>query len=88
MEFLRFIFSGFWVWLGFIVLVSVTGGGVIELVKACKRSRKVTSYRVGQNWRVEIENASAGDVQRAIVSAAYDAPWKARGENGQEEAGG
>lgn len=72
MEFLKFILSSFWVWLGFIILVSMTGGGVIELMKACKRSWKVTGYRVGQNWRVEIEDATAADVQKTIVSAAHE----------------
>ena len=59
MEFLRFIFSSFWVWLGFFILLSMIGGGVIELMKACKRNRKVTGYRIGQRWHVQIENASA-----------------------------
>lgn len=81
MEFLRFIFSSFWVWLGFVILVAVVGGGLTELVKACKRNRKITSYQIGQRWHVQIENASAEDVQQAIVSAAY-APG---GEAEQEE---
>lgn len=68
MEFLRFIFSSFWVWLGFIILVSMVGGGIIELVKACKRNRKVSGYRVGQRWKLDVENASADDVQHAFIS--------------------
>lgn len=71
MEFLRFIFSSFWVWLGFVILAATVGGGLAELIKACKRNRKVTRYRIGQRWHVEIENASAADVQQAIVSADY-----------------
>ena len=69
MDFLQFIFSSSWVWLGFVILVSMIGGGMIELVKACKRSRKVTGYRVGENWRIEIEDASAADVRQTVVSA-------------------
>lgn len=37
MEFLRFIFSSFWVWLGFVVLVAAAGGAVVEIVKAIRR---------------------------------------------------
>ena len=68
MEFLRFIFSSFWVWLGFVILVSMVGGGIIELVKACKRNRKVSGYRVGQRWKLDVENASADDVQHAFIA--------------------
>ena len=71
MEFLRFIFSGFWVWLGFVILTAMVGGGVIKLVKACKRNRKVEGYRIGERWHIEIENASAEDARSAIISAAY-----------------
>ena len=68
MEFWRFIFSSFWVWLGFVILVSMVGGGIIELVKACKRNRKVSGYRVGQRWKLDVENASADDVQHAFIA--------------------
>ena len=68
MEFLRFIFSSFWVWLGFTILVSMVGSGVIELVRACRRERKVSGYRIGQQWRMEIEGASAADARSAFAS--------------------
>lgn len=71
MEFLRFIFSSFWVWLGFMLLVSMVGGGVIELVKVCKRGRRISGYRVGQRWKLDVENASAADVQHAFISVEY-----------------
>ena len=71
MEFLRFIFSSFWVWLGFMLLVSMVGGGVIELVKVCKRCRRISGYRVGQRWKLDVENASAADVQHAFISVEY-----------------
>lgn len=71
MEFLRFIFSSFWVWLGFVILVSMTGGGVIELVKACKRNRKVTAYRIGDRWHVEVENATKDEAKSIMITAAY-----------------
>ena len=71
MEFLRFIFSSFWVWLGFVILVSMVGGGVIELVKACRRNRKVTVVRMGRSIHTTIENATKDEAQNAVISAAY-----------------
>ena len=68
MEFLRFIFSSFWVWMGFIILIAAVFGGVQETVKACKRNRKVSGYRVGQRWKLDVENASADDVQHAFIA--------------------
>ena len=53
---------------GFVILVSMVGGGIIELVKACKRNRKVSGYRVGQRWKLDVENASADDVQHAFIA--------------------
>jgi len=71
MEFLRFIFSSFWVWLGFMILVSMVGGGMIELVKACKRGRKVTAYRIDKRWHVEVENATKDEAKSIMITAAY-----------------
>lgn len=71
MKFLQFIFSSFWVWAGFMIMLLVIGGGVIELVKACKRNRKVTAYRVGDRWHVTVENATKDEAQNAVISAAY-----------------
>jgi len=80
MEFLRFIFSSFWVLCGFMALVALFFSGTIELVKACKRNRKVTAYRIGNRWHVQIENASKGEAQHAIISADY-APKDDAGED-------
>ena len=71
MEFLRFIFSSFWVWLGFVILVSMIGGGVIELVKACRRNRKVTVVKMGASIHTTIENATKDEAQNAVISEAY-----------------
>lgn len=65
MEFIRFIFSSFWVWLGFLLLVGAVSGCVVEVIKACKRNRTVKAYRVGSRWRMEVENASRADVVSA-----------------------
>lgn len=66
MEFIRFIFSSFWVWLGFLVLIGAAGEAVSSVVKAAKQNRKVAVYRVGDVKRVEIENATRGDVSAAL----------------------
>ena len=50
-------------------------------MKACKRNRKVSGYRVGQRWKLDVENASADDVQHAFIAVTY-APG---GEAEQEE---
>ena len=72
MEFVRVIFSSFWAWLGFIILVSVIGGGVIELVKACKPNRKIKAYRIGNRWYFEAENVTRAEVEDAVTSAAHE----------------
>lgn len=66
MEFIRFIFSSFWVWAGFLVLVAVVLSGAAELVKACKQNRKVAVYTMGGVRRVEIENATRKDAAEAV----------------------
>lgn len=88
MEFLRFVFSGFWVWLGFMCLIAMSGGVVIGAVKACKRDRKVSGYRVGQRWKLDVENASAADVQSAFISVTHapeEGLAEAAGEEGEAE---
>lgn len=66
MEFLRFIFSSFWVWAGFLVLVAVVLNGAVELVKACKQNRKITAYRIGERYHVTVENANRRDAAEAV----------------------
>ena len=66
MEFLRFIFSSFWVWAGFLVLVAAVLNGAAELVKACKRNRKITAYRIGERYHVTVENATGRDAAAAV----------------------
>lgn len=68
MEFLRLIFSSFWVWLGFIILVCAVGGAVVAVVKTCKHSRKITAYRIGERWHITVEDGTAEDVRTTVVS--------------------
>lgn len=37
MEFIRFIFSSFWIWLGFVLLVAATGDVLVKVVAAIKK---------------------------------------------------
>lgn len=69
MEFLRFIFSSFWVWLGFVVLVAAAGGAVAEIVKAIRPARKIAVYRTGDVVCVEVEGAGRGDIPAAVKAA-------------------
>lgn len=69
MEFLRFIFSSFWVWLGFVVLVAAAGGAVAEIVKAIRPARKIAVYRTGDVVRVEVEGAGRRDIPAAVKAA-------------------
>lgn len=69
MEFLRFIFSSFWIWPGFVVLVAAAGGAVVEIVKAIRPARKIAVYRTGDVVRVEVEGAGRGDIPAAVKAA-------------------
>lgn len=68
LELLKLIFSNIWVWAGFAVLVYMIFCGIAEIVKACKRSRRVTAYRIGGQWHVQIENAGREDVITAMYA--------------------
>lgn len=69
MEFLFFIFSSFWVWLGFVVLIVATGEAVAGIVKEFQQKRKIAVYRTGDVVRVEVENAARGDISAAVKAA-------------------
>lgn len=69
MEVLRFIFSSFWIWLGFVVLIAAAGGAVVEIVKAVHPARKIAVYRTGDVVRVEVEGAGRRDIPAAVKAA-------------------
>jgi hypothetical protein len=72
MEFLQFIFSSFWVWTGFIILLCVAGGLLIGLVDAIHTERTVKTYHFQDGTRtVEVWGASKEDVQSAEMWAAF-----------------
>ncbi len=79
LELVKFIFSGFWTWLGFIILAYAVFNGILEIIKACKRNRRVTVDHTGEQWHITAENASRKD----IITAMY-APGKLTNEEGTD----
>lgn len=85
MEFLRFIFSSVWVWLGFLILTGLVIDGLREMIKACKRERTVEFERIGSCVKLKVGGASKNDVYTAVIAAGYGLPveqldWKEDGE--------
>ena len=67
MDALRFIFSSFWIWLGFTTLVAVVLKYLVDAIKAIRNTQNVTIYTFENgNRTVEIENATKADVADAI----------------------
>lgn len=67
MDALRFIFSSFWIWLGFTTLVAVVLKYLVDAIKAIRSTRNVKIYTFENgNRTVEIENATKADVADAI----------------------
>ena len=67
MDALRFIFSSFWIWLGFTTLVAVVLKYLVDAIKAIRNTRNVKIYTFENgNRTAEIENATKADVDDAI----------------------
>lgn len=69
MEFIEFVFSSFWIWLGFVVLIVAAGEAVSGIVAEINQKRKIFVYRTGDVVRVEVENADRGDISAAVKAA-------------------
>ena len=68
MEFLKFIFSSPWIWLGFLILVCCVLKYMVDLVSALRAKRKVHSFKTSDgSWQVLVENATHNDVEAAMV---------------------
>ena len=68
MDALRFIFSSFWIWLGFTTLVAVVLKYLVDLVSALRAKRKVHTFKTSDgSWQVLVENATHNDVEAAMV---------------------
>lgn len=66
MEIIRFVLSSFWVWLGAVILILAIGQAAAEVIKAVRSSRKISTYKIGDHWRMEIDGARRGDIAAAI----------------------
>ncbi len=68
MEFLKFIFSSPWIWLGFLILVCCVLKYMVDLVNALRAKRKVHTFKTSDgSWQVLVENATHNDVEAAMV---------------------
>ena len=68
MEFLKFIFSSPWIWLGFLILVCCVLKYAVDLVNALRTKRKVHTFKTSDgSWQVLVENATHNDVEAAMV---------------------
>lgn len=68
MEFLKFIFSSPWIWLGFLILVCCVLKYAVDLVSALRAKRKVHAFKTSDgSWQVLVENATHNDVEAAMV---------------------
>ena len=68
MEFLKFIFSSPWIWLGFLILVCCVLKYMVDLVSALRAKRKVHTFKTRDgSWQVLVENATHNDVEAAMV---------------------
>lgn len=68
MEFLKFILSSPWIWLGFLILVCCVLKYMVDLVSALRAKRKVHTFKTSDgSWQVLVENATRNDVEAAMV---------------------
>lgn len=68
MEFLKFIFSSPWIWLGFLILVCCVLKYMVDLVSALRAKRKVHTFKTSDgSWQVLVENATHNDVEAAMA---------------------
>lgn len=63
MEFWRFIFSSFWIWLGFTFLVATVLKYLVDAIKALRNARTIKIYRFEDGKQtIEIQNATRADL--------------------------
>jgi len=69
MEFVKFIFSSVWIWLGCLVLLVVVIDGVVKLVKAVRGGRTIKIHHFEKTGTkvVEIAGADSADVSKAVA---------------------
>lgn len=62
MEFIRFIFSSFWIWAGFVLIIALTGDVVVKIVAAIKKPTLKDARYVTIDADIE-ELIKGGDIQ-------------------------
>ena len=68
MEFLKFIFSSPWIWLGFLILVCCVLKYAVDLVNALRAKRQVHTFKTSAgSWQMLVEKATHNDVEAAMV---------------------
>lgn len=67
MEFVRFIFSDIWIWLGCFAMLVFTLSGITSIIKAVKPNKKISVFpdKDGGQSAV-IENATLEDVKWVV----------------------
>lgn len=70
MEFLMYVFSGFWPWLGLVLLIMVIGDSVAEVVKVFRKFQKIDAYQIKGEWTVHIDGARRGDLSEILSTPA------------------
>lgn len=72
-EVLQFIFSSFWIWLGFTTMVAVVLKYLADAIESICRGCKVKIYNFENGYHtVEIENASLADIEAIIAAKKLD----------------
>ena len=66
MEFLMYVLSGFWPWLGLVILIMVTGDAIAEVVKAFRKLHKIDAYQINGAWSIHIDSARRGDLSEIL----------------------
>ena len=67
MEFVRFIFSSVWIWLGFFAILVFAVSGISSIIKAAKPSKKISVFPDENGGQTAIiENATLADVQWVV----------------------
>jgi len=46
MELIKFMFSDFWVWLGFVMVIAVIFNGVTDIVKAARTTKPPEPFEI------------------------------------------
>lgn len=66
MEFLMFVLSGFWPWMGFFILIFTAGNAVVAVIKDVRKFQKIDAYQIKGEWVIHIDGARRGDLSEIL----------------------